>query len=133
MVNLARLVGPSVAGVLIALTGEGICFLINGLSYIFVIASLLMMKVKPVDYAKRDTRVWHDLKEGVSYASGSITIWRTILLLAIVSLMGMSYNILMPVFAKEILHGGSHTFGFMMGQQDWELFQQLCGWRPGKV
>jgi MFS family permease len=115
MVNLARLVGPSVAGVLIALTGEGICFLINGLSYIFVIASLLMMKVKPVDYAKRDTRVWHDLKEGVSYASGSITIWRTILLLAIVSLMGMSYNILMPVFAKEILHGGSHTFGFMMG------------------
>ncbi|HVN59301.1 MAG TPA: MFS transporter [Bacteroidales bacterium] len=115
MVNIARLLGPSIAGVLIALTGEGICFLINGLSYIFVIASLFMMKVEPKEQAKSDKAVIHDLKEGLSYASGFIPIWWTILLLAVVSLMGMSYQTLMPVFAKEILHGGSHTFGFLMG------------------
>jgi MFS family permease len=116
MVNGARLLGPSIAGILIALTGEGICFLINGLSYIFVIASLLMMKVKPKKTVTRaNPHIINELKEGFSYAFGSAPIKYTIFLLALVSLMGMSYSVLMPVFAREILKGGSHTFGFLMG------------------
>jgi MFS family permease len=114
MVNGARLLGPSIAGVLIALTGEGICFLINGLSYLFVIASLLMMKVGPQVTKKKDAHVFREMKEGISYALGFAPIKYTIFLLAVVSFMGTSYMVLMPVFAKEILHGGPHTFGFLM-------------------
>ena len=115
MVNSARLLGPSIAGVLIAATGEGICFLINGLSYLFVIVSLLMMKVTLRKVKTQDTQVLQGLKEGFSYAFGFAPIRSIILLLGLVSLMGMPYAVLMPVFAKEILHGGSHTFGFLMG------------------
>lgn len=115
MVNSARLLGPSIAGVLIAATGEGICFLLNGLSYLFVIASLLLMNVAPQKAKPQNTRVWQRLKEGFSYAFGFSPIRFPILLLGLVSLMGMPYIVLMPVFAKEILHGGSHTFGFLMG------------------
>jgi MFS family permease len=114
MVNGARLIGPSLAGVLIAMTGEGVCFLINGVSYLFVIASLLMMKVAPSGPVQKQRAVLKELREGIAYASGFATIRYLILLLATVSLMGMSYTVLMPVFAKEILHGGSHTFGFLM-------------------
>ena len=115
MVNSARLLGPSIAGVLIAATSEGICFLLNGLSYLFVIVSLLMMKVTPRKIKTLDTQVLQGLKEGFSYAFGSAPIRSIILLLGLVSLMGMPYTVLMPVFAKEILHGDSHTFGFLMG------------------
>lgn len=115
MVNSARLLGPSIAGVLIAATGEGICFLLNGLSYLFVIVSLLMMKVTLRKVKTQDTQVLKGLKEGFSYAFGFAPIRSIILLLGLVSLMGMPYAVLMPVFAKEILHGGSHTFGFLMG------------------
>ena len=115
MVNGARLIGPSVAGVLIATTGEGVCFLINGLSYLVVIASLIGMKVTPRVIAKKSTRVMQELKEGFHYTFGFAPIKSIILLLALVSLMGMPYNVLMPVFAKEVLHGDSHTFGFLMG------------------
>jgi MFS family permease len=115
MVNGARLLGPSIAGILIAFTGEGICFLLNGLSYIFVIVSLLLMKVKPKKIKIKDTHVLSELKEGFSYAFGFAPIKYIIFLLSLVSLMGMQYTVLMPVFAKEILHGGSHTFGFLVG------------------
>jgi MFS family permease len=115
MVNGARLLGPSVAGMLIAFTGEGICFLLNGLSYIFVIASLLFMKVAPKKINNKNTSVLTELKEGFNYAINSAPIKYIILLLGLVSLMGMPYTILIPVFAKEILHGGPHTFGFLMG------------------
>jgi len=115
MVNGARLLGPSLAGMLIATTGEGICFLINAISYIFVIWSLLLMKIIPDEKRHRDQPVLTELKKGFAYTFGSIPIKYTILLLALVSLMGMPYTVLMPAFAREILHGGSHTFGFLMG------------------
>lgn len=115
MVNGARLLGPSIAGILIALTGEGVCFLLNGLSYIFVIVSLLMMRVSPRSVQRKDTHVVHELKEGFRYAFGFRPIRYIILLLALISLMGMPYTVLMPVVAKDILHGGAHTFGFLMG------------------
>jgi MFS family permease len=115
MVNVARLLGPSIAGILIALTGEGICFLLNGISYIFVIVFLLMMVITPGKAKIQKTNVLHGLKEGFNYTFGFKPIRYIILLLALVSLMGMPYTVLMPVFAKNILHGGSHTFGFLMG------------------
>ena len=115
IVNGARLLGPSVAGILIATAGEGICFLINTLSYIFVIWSLLLMKVIPAIKKSQGKAVLKEFKDGFSYTFGFVPIRYTILLMALVSLMGMPYTVLMPVFAKEILHGGSHTFGFLIG------------------
>ncbi len=115
MVNGARLLGPSIAGLLIALTGEGFCFLINGVSYLFVIASLFMMKIVPRKAHNKNKHVIKELKEGFSYTFGFPPIRYLILLLALVSLTAMPYTVLMPVFAKEVLHGGSHTFGFLMG------------------
>ena len=115
MFNGARLIGPSIAGILLATAGEGICFLINAISYIFVIASLLMMKVAPRKRWKGSSHISKDMKEGFNYAFGFAPIRHVILLLALVSIMSMPYTVLMPVFAKEVLHGGSHTFGFLMG------------------
>ncbi len=115
MVNGARLLGPSIAGVLIAVAGEGTCFLINGISYLLVIYSLLKMKVIPKKRIERNARVFDELKEGFKYTFGFMPVKFIILLLAMVSLMGMPYSVLMPVFAKEVLHGSSDTFGFLMG------------------
>lgn len=115
MVNGARLLGPSIAGLLIALTGEGVCFLLNGVSYLFVIASLLMMKITPRVIAQKSKHVIREMKEGFDYTFGFPPIKYIILLLALVSLSAMPYTVLMPVIAKEVLHGGSHTYGFLMG------------------
>jgi MFS family permease len=115
MVNGARLLGPSVAGMLIAATGVGMCFLLNALSYIFVIWSLLLMKVGRKGNVKERKSVLIELQEGVVYTFGFAPIRYVILLLTLASLMGMPYIVLMPVFAKEILLGGASTFGFLMG------------------
>ena len=115
MVNGARLLGPSVAGMLIAATGEGICFMLNAISYLFVIWSLMLMKITPKDNKNVKKSVLKELKEGVAYTFGFAPIRYIILLLALVSLVGMPYTVLMPIFAKEIIHGGAHTFGFLMG------------------
>jgi len=115
MFNGARLLGPSVAGILIAAVGEGTCFLINGVSYLAVIASLLLMKLAPKNVKPRTTKVWHEVKEGFSYASGFEPIKVILLMAALMSLMGMPYTVLMPIFAKDILHGGPDALGFLMG------------------
>jgi MFS family permease len=115
MFNGARLIGPSVAGIILASTSEGICFFINAVSYLFVIASLLMMRInsKPVNTDKK--AVLQELKEGFRYTFGFAPIKHLIILLTISSLLGMSYTVVMPVFAKETLQGGSNTYGFLMG------------------
>jgi MFS family permease len=112
--NAARLIGPSLAGVLIAALGEGVCFLLNGLSYIAVVAALLAMRIRPGDGAPDAGPMWGKLKEGFAYAFGSAPIRSILLLLSLVSLVGMPYTVLMPVIAKEVLHGGSRTYGFLM-------------------
>ena len=114
MFNGARLIGPSIAGLILASAGEGICFLLNAVSYIFVVSSLLMMKIKPKVVKPTHYIIMRDLREGLSYTFGFPPIKHLIILLAIVSLMGMSYSVLMPVFVKEILHGDSYTYGFLM-------------------
>jgi MFS family permease len=114
IVNLARLVGPSLAGVIISLKGEGWCFLIDGFSYFAVIASLLMMHLRPIAVLQRSDSLFQQLREGWQYVSGFLPIRNLLLLFAVVSLMGMPYTVLMPVFASQVLHGGPHTFGFLM-------------------
>jgi MFS family permease len=115
MFNGARLLGPSVAGLMLATTGEGVCFMINAISYLFVIISLLLMKVKSREIKIKESRMFSEMKEGLRYTFGFAPIRYLILLLGVVSLMGSSYQVLMPVYAKEVLGGGSDTFGFLMG------------------
>jgi MFS family permease len=115
MFNGARILGPSIAGIILATTGEGICFLLNAISYLFVIASLVMMKVKKKKAPPRTGTLFREMKEGLDYTFGFKPIKHIIILLATVNLLGASYQVLMPVFAKEVLHGASDTFGFLMG------------------
>lgn len=115
MFNVARLVGPSAAGILIAWTGEGICFLLNALSYIAVLFSLFAMKGFKSKIAPPDGRVFLELKDGLSYAFHFIPIRWILVILSLVSLMGVSYQVLMPVFARDIFHGGPNLLGFLVG------------------
>src|ERR1700722_16969150 len=115
IVNLARLIGPSLAGMVIALYGEGWCFLIDGISYFAVIASLLAMRLRPIVVAESRDTVFQQLREGWQYVSNFLPIRNLLLLFAVVSLMGIPYTVLMPVFASRVLHGGPHTLGFLMG------------------
>ena len=114
MVNGARLIGPSLAGLLIAAAGEGYCFLIDGISYIAVIISLLLMVVSRESRKQEGENVFTELKRGWQYTRGFVPIRAILLLLALVSLVGMPYTVLMPIFAGSVLHGGAHTLGFLM-------------------
>jgi len=113
MVNAARLLGPSIAGVLIASVGEGWCFLIDAVSYLAVIVSLLAMHVISREGA-RHGNILDDMVEGFRSAASSPPIRAVLLLLALVSLMGMPYTVLMPAIAASVLGGGAHTLGFLM-------------------
>jgi MFS family permease len=114
MQTVARFIGPSLAGLLIAAVGEGVCFLINGLSFVPVIGSLLAMKITAVKTAKLRTPILRGLKEGCSYTFGFAPIRSILLFLTLISLMAMPYTILMPVIARDILHSGARTFGFLV-------------------
>jgi MFS family permease len=113
----ARLIGPAIAGLVIALVGSATCFLIDGLSYIAVIAGLLSMQLKRrvIPPETKSQNIWQRLKEGYDYAFGFPPIRAILLLIALVSFVGMPYTTLTPIFASEILQGGSETLGFLMG------------------
>lgn len=115
MFNSARLIGPSIAGLMIAAVGEGMVFLVNGISYIAVIIALMAMNHVPMKERKETASLWQSLSEGFSYAFGFPPIRSLLFLLALVSLIGMPYTVLMPIFAKDVLHGDSHTMGFLVG------------------
>ena len=116
MFNGARLLGPSIAGLVIAALGEGLCFLLNALSYVAVILALMAMRItRKQDLRKKPQRGLQGFSEGFRYAFGFTPIRNILLLLALASMMGMPYAVLMPVFARDILHGGPHTLGFLMG------------------
>ena len=115
MVNMARLVGPSLAGLLIAVKNEGWCFLVDGISYIAVILSLVLMRVPRTEEQRARTSMVTQLNEGWSYVAGFMPIRSILLLFALLSLMGWPFMVLMPVFAAKVLHGGPHTLGFLMG------------------
>jgi MFS family permease len=114
MFNGARLIGPAIGGLLIAQVGEAYCFLIDGLSYIAVIAALLAMRFQPKQIPRLEGNPLQIIKEGFDYAFSSPPIRSILLLSSLVSLMGMQYTVLVPVFADKILKGNAQTLGFLM-------------------
>ena len=114
MVNGSRIIGPSIGGVIIAAVGEGWCFMIDAISYVAVIASLVAMHVAKKPRREQNTRVVEELRAGFLYVAGSVPMRSALLLLALVATMGMPYSVLMPAIASGVLHGGAHTLGFLM-------------------
>ena len=115
MANGARLVGPAIAGLVIAAFGEGWCFLIDGISYFAVIASLLLMRIKPMELRRHTTTMLEQIREGWDYVRNFRPIRTLLLLFALISLMGYSYAVLLPVFAAQVMHGGARTLGWLTG------------------
>jgi MFS family permease len=113
MVNGARLIGPAIAGVLIGAFGEGWCFLIDGVSYFAVIASLLLMRIKPSSIHRAATSMLEQMREGWDYVRKFAPIRTILLLFALTSLMGWPYAVLLPIFAGQVLHGGPHTLAWL--------------------
>src|SRR5579885_3477131 len=124
MVNGSRLIGPALAGMVIAAVGEGYCFLLDGISYIAVIISLMLMHLDHVESRRGVEGVFSELKEGWQYIVDFIPIRNILLLLAFVSLMGMPYTTLMPIFAGKVLHGGPSMLGFLMA--GYGMMQQMA-------
>jgi MFS family permease len=114
MFNASRIVGPSVAGIIIALVGEGWCFTIDAISYAAVIVSLLAMRVAPREVPRTGARMLEELRSGWRYVSRFAPVRELLLNVALIGTMGMPYAILMPVFASNVLHGGPHTLGILM-------------------
>jgi MFS family permease len=114
MVNVARLIGPALAGIVIAAVGEGYCFAIDGFSYVAVVISLLMMRIEPLAIRRATTSMFEQLKEGWSYVSNFRPVRTILTLFALLSLMGMPFMVLMPIFASQVFHGGPHTLGNLM-------------------
>ncbi len=112
--NSARLVGPSIAGILISILGEGMCFLVNAFSFLAVIVALLAMKAAYHKKGIQETQILQGFKEGFTYALGFPPIRSILFFLGWISLVGTANTTLMPVFAKKILHGGPQTYGFLM-------------------
>jgi MFS family permease len=115
MVNGARLLGPVLAALTIAAVGEGYCFVIDGVSYFAVIASLLAMRIEVAPVRRAAAGMAVQIREGWAYVSTFPPIRTVMILFAIISFMGIPYAVLMPVFATEVLHGGPHTLGLLMG------------------
>jgi MFS family permease len=115
MFNGARIIGPSIAGILVATIGEGWCFFANAVSYIAVIVGLLLMKIQPANTAPRHGSPIEHILEGFRFVRNTTPIRAILLLLGLVSLVGMPYSVLMPVFATKILHGNARTLGVLMG------------------
>ncbi|MDB4987405.1 MAG: putative transporter [Myxococcaceae bacterium] len=111
MVNATRLIGPTIAAVLIGLVGEGYCFLVDALSYIAVLASLLSMRLPPPVVGPKHARMLDELSDGFRYVKTFRPIRAILLLLTVASLVGTPYSVLMPVVAREVLGGGASTLG----------------------
>jgi MFS family permease len=115
IVNSARVIGPAIAGVLVAIVGEGWCFVLNGVSYLGVIAALAVMKVPPTKAHEGHASAWSDIRRGIEFAWRAAPIRGLLLLVGVASLLGLPFTPLMPVFAHEILGGGPRTLGLLVG------------------
>ncbi|MEO8379868.1 MAG: MFS transporter [Acidobacteriota bacterium] len=114
MFNVSRILGPTIAGLLIAAVGEGWCFLLDAISYVAVIASLLAMRFVPRQRASRQTHMFEELQAGLRYVIGFAPVAALLLQVMLISVMGMPYAVLMPVIAAKVLQGGPHTLGLLM-------------------
>jgi MFS family permease len=115
LANGARLIGPAIAGLVIATIGEGGCFLIDGISYFAVIASLLMMRIKPQSIHRNKASMFEQMREGWQYVSTFRPVRTILLLSALLALMGYPYTVLLPIFAGHVLHGNAATLGWLTG------------------
>lgn len=114
MINAARLIGPSLAGILISTAGEGICFVLNAASYLPIVAVLLAIRASRREPVRQSTGILSGLQEGFRYAFGFPPIRSVLVLAAISSLAGMPFTVLLPLFAKEVFGGGPGTYGILM-------------------
>ena len=114
MFNGARIIGPSIAGILVASIGEGWCFFANSVSYIAVITGLLLMHVEPLRRAVSEASPFEHIVEGFRFVRRTGPIWALMLLIGLVSLVAVPYSVLMPIFADRILHGGARALGILM-------------------
>ena len=112
--NLAKILGPSIGAVLLAAMGAGWCFLINGLSFIAVIFGLFLIKVKPYVRTKTTTKIISEIADGLRYIYKSRVLFQTVLLILVIGVFGFNYNILIPVFVKNVLHQDAAAFGVLM-------------------
>jgi MFS family permease len=115
MFNGARLVGPAIAGLLVAWIGEGWCFFANGVSYFAVITGLLMMRIQKSLAIHDGSSPIEKLREGFRFVRHTVPIRALLLLVALVSFMALPFSVLMPIFADRILHGGASAYGTLMG------------------
>src|SRR6202045_2975183 len=115
MFNGARVVGPAVAGILVAWIGEGWCFFANAVSYVAVIAGLLMMKLEPPRQIVINASPFEHIAEGFRFVRRTKPILAIMVLIGLVSLVAVPYSVLMPIFADRILHGGARGLGILMG------------------
>jgi len=115
IINMARLLGPILAGFSIAWVGEGMCFLIDGLSYIAVIICLVLMHITCIEKPRTSESALKQLKDGARYAFGFAPIRHILFFIALFSFIGMPHTILMPIFAREVFHGGPNTLGYLLG------------------
>ncbi|NJO69595.1 MAG: MFS transporter [Bacteroidetes bacterium] len=111
--NVAKIIGPAIAAILIPWAGEGVCFLLNGVSFVSIIVVLRIMNHKPQDLSPKQTNVWGEIKEGFEYAFGYSPVRCIILFVSFIGLFNFSLNVTLPVYAKQVLEGGADTFGFI--------------------
>ena len=114
VINGGRMLGPAIAGLLLTIVSPAVCFLVNAISYVPVIAALLFMRVDEYVPPANQAGPLRELIDGVRYSMGFAPIRVVLLLVGLVSLLGMPYAVLMPIFAAEVLHGGPHTLGLLM-------------------
>ncbi len=115
LMNASRMIGPSIAGLLLAFVSEGWCFLINAGTYCAILAAAAALRIAPLAHAKRPASTLHGLREGIGYALASRPIRTLLPLLALMSFMASPYVSLMPVMARQVLGGGAGTVGFLVG------------------
>jgi len=114
VINGSRLFGPAIGGVLIGLVGEGICFLLNGISYLGVIIALLFMQLPAHKTDSKKQHIWYDLQEGFHYVSHHIPIRTLLMLMAVISFFGLPLMTFLPAYVKDILNGGSELLGILL-------------------
>ncbi len=115
MANGGRLIGPAIAGLVIAAAGEGWCFLIDGISYFAVIASLLLMRIQRSEERREPRGMIEEMREGWDYVRNFPALRTILMLFALLTLMGYPYSVLLPAFAGQVLHGGAATLGWLTG------------------
>jgi len=112
--NSARLVGPAIAGLLVARLGEGWCFTLNAVSYVAVLVALFLMTVRPSEHHRAQGSAWETIREGFRFSARTTPFRELLSLLAIMSFAGMPYLVLMPIFADQVLHSGAQGYGLLM-------------------